>query len=77
MKKKKRKKYVGEVNHKNYIYLSKILIGVLILQAYALANYTMTNSTITKLHSLIPEMSVTFQCYSMFIYSDNAQRMLF
>lgn len=54
-----------------------MLSGVLLLEAYFVACYFMSNNLLTNVKTLLPEFNYTAYSESLYIFSDNALRNFF
>ncbi|KAL4453179.1 hypothetical protein ABPG74_015410 [Tetrahymena malaccensis] len=75
--KRKKKKYVNQIDNNIITIISKMLFGVLVLEAYFIATYFLGNNLLNNIETLLPEYNYTAYSESLYIFSDNAQRNYF
>lgn len=57
--------------------ISKMLFGVLVLEAYFISTYFLGKNVLSSIETLLPEFNYTTYSESLYIFSDNSQRNLF
>lgn len=76
IKVRRKKKYINKVDNKTHFILVKLLMAVLILEAYFIFNYFSGDSLLSSIKILTKELNSTSYGESFYLFVDNAQRML-
>lgn len=59
IKQRKKKKFINQINNKNYLILLKLTFSFMILQAYFVYNYVLTTEQSAKTNNLVSEYNFT------------------
>ncbi|CAD8162069.1 unnamed protein product [Paramecium octaurelia] len=77
LKSKRKKKKFKNTNKDQRNYIFAFVFVILILQAYFIFNYFMSDTLLSNLAQLVPEINATSRAEGFYRFSDNAQRSLY
>jgi hypothetical protein len=66
IKTRKKKKYVNQIDNKNYLILSKIFMGAVFLEIYFVASFMLSNNIKNTTSQVLSEFNITINSESFY-----------